>query len=294
MSELIDPKTLATLTDLELAGQIIAQGYLFGRHHGVRLGQGIEFAQYRNWQPGEGSRHIDWRRYARSDRLLVRESELETDFRMWLMLDYSASMQLGSRQGALTKSKFSRLLSAALGFLAHRQDDEMGLIGIGAHSRVMLPAQSDRNQWYRLLATLQTLDAEGTIEEADHLPANLLDTTDGSLIVAISDFYQHNSEWSLLLEKLAVGNRDVMAICLECDDEVDFPFEGATRFIDLESGEERLTEPTKVRDAYRDAREAHIDEARCRLTRNGASFIRVNIDQPFNLGVILQGHAQHG
>ena len=80
MSDGIDPRILAGITDLELAGRLIAEGYLFGRHHGQRLGEGIEFAQYRSWEPGESSRRIDWRLYARTERLFVREMVIKSTF----------------------------------------------------------------------------------------------------------------------------------------------------------------------------------------------------------------------
>jgi len=138
----IYPATLASIDDLELAGKMLATGYLFGRHLGQRHGPGYEFAQYRAWQPGDSSRTVDWRLYARSQRLNVRESELETDQRLWIILDTSASMDFASPGGALNKFSYARTLAAALGYLAHQQGDELGLVSLGQCCRVQVPASA--------------------------------------------------------------------------------------------------------------------------------------------------------
>jgi uncharacterized protein (DUF58 family) len=285
MSDGIDPRDLAAITDLELAARLIAEGYLFGRHHGHRLGAGTEFAQYRSWEPGESSRLIDWRLFARTDRLFVREAELETDFRLWLLLDTSASMSQRSEQGHLSKFQSARLLAAALGFVAQRQDDEMGLIEIGDIARVRLPAEAGRRQWYRLLALLEQLIPLGQVQPTDHLPANLLEVTQGSLIVALSDFYQRDGEWVELLKRLATGNREVLALCLECQDEIDLGHQGAVRFEDLESGNSVLSIPDEVRISYRERREDWLQETEHQLQGSGIQFARFNVDQPMDLAL---------
>jgi len=282
MNEALDPRLLAGIDDLELAARLIAEGFLFGRHHGQRLGQGIEFAQYRSWEPGESSRRVDWRLFARTDKLFVREAELEADFRVWLLLDTSASMAMRSESGAMDKFHFARLLAAALGHVAHRQDDEIGLIGIGDDSRVLLPAEAGRTQWYQLLTLLNRLAPLGRIETGDHLPANLLDATQGSLVVALSDFYQDTDELQDLLARLATGNRDVLALCLECQDEIDLPMTGPVRFQGLESGLTVQSMPEQVRDRYRQRREDWLAQLRSDCLRRGIAFERVNVDRPLD------------
>ena len=282
---LIDPADLARLDDLELAGRLIAQGYLLGRHQGRRLGPGMEFAQYRPYDPGEHAGQIDWRRFARDGRLLVRQSELEADFRVWLILDCSASMRMQSADGPLSKFRFASMLAAGLGYLAHRQNDELGLITVGEEPKLALMAQSDRTQWHRLLVQLDRLQATGSVEQSLRLPSNLLDATEGSLIVAISDYYQESTEWSSLLSRLAPGNRDLVAVCLECQDELELRYSGPTRFVDLETGRERLTDPDSVRDGYRERREAYLAQFASRMAASGIRFLRCNVDQPMDLAM---------
>ena len=285
MSGLIDPQALAKIQDLELAGRLIAEGYLFGLQHGSRMGHGIEFAQYRNWEPGEESRYVDWRLFARTEKMFVRQSELDTDFRLWLLLDYSASMRQKSIAGALSKFEYAKFLAAGLGYLAQHQNDELGLIGMGADSRVFLPAESGRDQWYRLLAELERMEPAGQVAQSGNLPANLLDATEGSLVIAISDFYQQDSEWVTPLRKLSLGNREVIGVCLECQDEIDFDFSGSRRFVDLESGASVTTQSEQVRESYRDSREAFLQDIETRLSGSGIDFERFNIDQPMDLAL---------
>jgi uncharacterized protein (DUF58 family) len=282
MSGLIDPSALAGIQDLELAGRLIAEGYLSGLHPGARLGHGIEFAQYRSWEPGEESRFIDWRLFARTEKMFVRQSELDTDFRLWLLLDYSASMQQKSVDGALSKFEYARFLAAGLGYLAQHQNDQLGLIGLGSDSRVFLPAESGRDQWYRLLTELERMSPVGQIEPSGHLPANLLDATEGSLVIAISDFYQLDSEWVNLLQKLTVGNREVIAVCLECQDELQFEFAGSRRFVDPESRASVSSQSDLVRESYLEARESFLQDIKTRLAGSGIEFVRFNVDQPMD------------
>ncbi len=289
--EVIDPATLAAIGDLELAGRMLATGYLFGRHLGQRHGPGFEFAQYRAWQPGDSSRSVDWRLYARSERLSVRESELETDQRLWLLLDTSASMDFASPGGALNKFGYACRLAAALGYLAQQQGDELGLITLASDCRLRVPASAGRLQWYRVLAALRDLRCGGRLGEAAlasgepielRLPEGFSDASEGALIVVLSDFYQHETELTDLLGRLANGSRDVRAVCLETAAERELPYRGVVRLQDPESGAERFTDPGQTRAAYRAARQAYFEELRHTLLGRGVRFERFNVDEPLD------------
>ncbi|MEM7705159.1 MAG: DUF58 domain-containing protein [Pseudomonadota bacterium] len=289
--EVINPATLAAIDDLELAGRMLATGYLFGRHLGQRHGPGFEFAQYRAWQPGDSSRSVDWRLYARSERLSVRESELETDQRLWLLLDTSASMDFASPGGALNKFAYACRLAAALGYLAQQQGDELGLITLASDCRLRVPASAGRLQWYRVLGAMRDLRCAGSLGDVSsidgnptelRLPQGFSDASEGALIIVLSDFYQHHGELSDLLGRLANGGRDVRAVCLETEAERTLPYRGVVRLRDPESGVERFTDPAQTRAAYRASRQSYFDELRRTLLGRGVNFERFNVDEPLD------------
>lgn len=278
----IDPHTLARLGNLEITGRTIATGYLHGRHLGQRHGPGTEFSQYRTWQPGDPRRSVDWRLFARTGQLHVREAELETDLRLWLVLDTSASMGVRTPGAPLTKLGFALRLAAALGFLAQQQGDELGLVEMGRQTAVRLPPAAGRDQWYRLLGALDSLDAGGDLVGAESLPLTLLDASEGALIFVLSDFYQQTGELLQNVARLALGNRDLRALCLECEVETRFDLGGARRLRDPESGEIVMTQPPRVRAQYLASRESYLNQVAREIAAAGGRFGRFSVDRPLD------------
>src|ERR1043166_8651750 len=122
----LDMRLLADLPNLTLQARYVVQGFLSGRHRSPQKGSSVEFAEYRDYQAGDDLRRVDWRLYGRTDRLHVKQYEEETQLRVFLVMDTSASMDFRSRDGLLRKIEFARLVLAALGMLAHRQSDAFG------------------------------------------------------------------------------------------------------------------------------------------------------------------------
>ena len=129
MNRFVTARTLALVRDLELAARIAVDGTMLGRHTSRRAGAGLEFSQYRSYQPGDDPRRIDWKLLGRSDRYFVREAEAETSLTVRLLLDATGSM--GHEEAGVTKLDYARFLTAALALLAHRQGDAVGLYLLG-------------------------------------------------------------------------------------------------------------------------------------------------------------------
>ncbi|MEM9530758.1 MAG: DUF58 domain-containing protein [Pseudomonadota bacterium] len=283
MNTVIDAATVAAIEDLELAGEALATGYLFGRHAGLRYGPGFEFAQYRAFQPGDSSRSVDWRLYARTDRLSVREAELETDQRVWLVLDTSASMGISPAGGPLTKLDLACRLAAAVGYLAQRQGDQLALMTLDAGGcRVRLAPGAGRAHWYQSLALLDQIQPRGQLKSPLQPPAHFDDLTDGALILVLSDFYQQSTELTDLLTAMAAGHRDVRALCLETDAEKYLQFRGVVRLEDPETGARVLTDPQLTGDSYRANRESYLAGVAASVRAAGGAFHRFSVDAPLD------------
>ena len=156
MERFIDPRTLARVKNLPLIAKTVADGFLHGLQQSHQRGVGIEFSQYRAYEPGDPLSRIDWKLFARSDRYFVREAERESEIAMWFVLDASASMNLASesRPGAWTKFEYARHLLATLSYIGQQQGDHVGMLALSGDQQHLLPPASGERHWHRLLKQL--------------------------------------------------------------------------------------------------------------------------------------------
>lgn len=245
--DLIPADVRSRLKDLRLTARraIGAQG--IGLHHSRSRGAGLEFAQYRAYEPGDELRQIDWKLYARSDRFFVREAERESPLTVWSVLDATASMD--QRDGAHgTRFDAARALAACIAELALRQGDRSGVIVLhGQGVRLVAPGHGAR-QRDQLLLALHGLRAEGAFPSAERLAPVWERIGAGDLVMMLSDWF--DEAMVALAERLASARREVLAIQLLTTEERDFPFTGGHRFRDQETGEELLGDGAALRAEY--------------------------------------------
>jgi uncharacterized protein (DUF58 family) len=278
--DLIPADVRSRLKDLRLTARraIGAQG--IGVHHSRSRGAGLEFAQYRAYEPGDELRQIDWKLYARSDRFFVREAERESPLTVWIVLDATASMtQRDGERG--TRFDAARRLTACIAELALRQGDRFGLLVLhGDGVRLVSPGNGAR-QRDQLLLALHGLTAGGTFPAADKLAPVWERIGAGDLVLALSDGF--DEAMIALIERLAAARREVLAIQLLTAEERDFPFTGGHRFRDPETGEELLGDAAALRNDYlqRFADAQRLLDAR--LDASGIRHARYYTDQPLDL-----------
>jgi uncharacterized protein (DUF58 family) len=278
--DLIPADVRSRLKDLRLTARraIGAQG--IGVHHSRSRGAGLEFAQYRAYEPGDELRQIDWKLYARSDRFFVREAERESPLTVWIVLDATASMtQRDGERG--TRFDAARRLTACVAELALRQGDRFGLLVLhGDGVRLVSPGNGAR-QRDQLLLALHGLTAGGTFPAADKLAPVWERIGAGDLVLALSDGF--DEAMIALIERLAAARREVLAIQLLTAEERDFPFTGGHRFRDPETGEELLGDAVALRADYlaRFADAQRLLDAR--LDASGIRHARYYTDQPLDL-----------
>lgn len=253
----IDFGALASLPSLPVRARFLVDCFLTGRHRSPFKGSSPEFAEYRGYQTGDDVRQIDWRLYARSDRLAVKQFEDESQLRIWLALDLSASLRYASRSGLLTKFDFARTVLAATALLARRQNDAVGLALIGkADERgggeicdVLRPGTSPAHH----AALFNRLDAPpltraAAVESALHRLAAVLPR--GSLLVIASDFYADLPELAGALHVLRSQRVDVIGLQVLDPMEVEFAGNLAGRFVDLETGAALPLNSAACREGY--------------------------------------------
>ncbi|MCH9006919.1 DUF58 domain-containing protein, partial [candidate division KSB1 bacterium] len=254
----LDPKILSKISGMELRARTVVEGFIYGLHRSPYRGFSVEFAEYREYAPGDDTRFIDWKVYARSDRYYLKEFEEETNLSCHILLDASASMSYGS--GGLSKLEYGSYLAASLGYLIFQQRDGVGLMTFDNKITQFIPARNKRGH---LLSILRYLDKLELGQKTDlSLPLHQIAETIGKkgLMILISDLLDEPESLLQGLQHIRFKGHDVILFHIMDDAELSFPFENATRFLDMEGDSEYLAIPAMVRDSYLTKLNAHIEE----------------------------------
>lgn len=278
----IDPKTLARVKDLPLVARTVAEGFLHGIQPSHQRGVGIEFSQYRAYEPGDDPGRIDWKLYARSDRYFIREAERESEIGTWFVIDCSHSMTQRSEDGAWSKFDYARYLVATLSWMAQRQGDPFGLLSLNEQSSELLPLGTGERHWHRLLTRLHALVPGDAFPDLAQLDRHLARLQAPGLVFILSDFHQLTDEIHALVRRVSNARNEVEAMALRCEDELSFPWHGPVRFEDLETGETVLVSAGAARSTWLDALDAYDERLRVSLSAIGVTLNTFNTDQPLD------------
>ena len=246
----LDLALLADLPSLELQARYMIEGFLAGRHRSPQKGSSVEFAEYRDYQLGDDLRRVDWRLYGRTDRLHIKQYEEETQLRVFVVLDTSASMDFRSRPGVLSKAEFARIILAALGLLAQRQGDAFGLGLAGRELTDFLRARASVPHWRTFVGRLDVVKTGGSTALARSLEdlAELIPPR--SMVAIASDFYEETPRLEAALRRLRYDRHDLLGLHVVDPQEVDFDLETGGRFVDAETGAELKLNAAAVRRGY--------------------------------------------
>jgi uncharacterized protein (DUF58 family) len=243
-----DPKVLAKLKNLYLRARVVVDGVMVGIHPSRAKGLSSEFEEHREYSPGDDVRHIDWKAYGKFDRYSIKEYRETTNLKAYILLDASSSMSYGS--DGWSKFEYGSTLTASLAYLMLKQQDAVGLITFSNRIEKMIPPMATPGHLFAILKEL-----EDSITRGETSSGPVLQELAGSLkrrgfIILISDLLDKPEEVMRGLKQLRSKGNDVMVFHLLDRDELEFPFEQPTLFIDLEEDMKLLTNPQDVRPAY--------------------------------------------
>ncbi len=275
----LDPRVLAGLGDLVLAARTVVDGFMYGVHPSRMRGPGMEFSQYRSYQPGDDPRRLDWKLYGRSDRYFVRETETETSLTIRLVLDASRSM--AHEEDGLTKFDYARLLTAALAFLSERQGDAVGLVVLNDQRMATIPPQRGHQHLHRLLHRLEGLEPRGRWPDwrtAEH--AVVHGGSGRGLTVILTDFHQQAEEIFRVVRRITTLRHETLVMHLMGRRERDLDWHGAMAFEDLETGAHIEVDADRARASYQEAQSRELGRIRHQLEDRGARFETLIMDQP--------------
>ncbi len=277
---LLPPTTLASLANLELVARTAVHGFLTGLHRSPHFGFSQEFREYRAYAEGDDPRFVDWNVYARTDRTYIRRYEGETNTRLMILLDASASMGYASGAGVVSKLQYAKFLGAALAYLAARQHDPVGLIVFDDKLRQVRPARSGNLQ--PVIHTLDQVTAGGGTDLDVSFAGFREHLTRRSLVALISDLYCKPEVMTRAIQPLAVRGHDVMIFQVLDPQELKPHWDESVVLEDVETRASLNVSPEFLERRYRQRLEEHLDGLRNVAAATGAHYALLPSDQPLD------------
>jgi uncharacterized protein (DUF58 family) len=280
----LDPAIIARLGTIDLKARTIVEGFLTGLHRSPYKGFSVEFAEYRQYLPGDDLATLDWKVFARSDKHFVKKYEEETNLTCHLLLDVSRSMGYGS--GEITKLQYASYLTGALAYLMHRQRDSFGLIEFDDSIAALLPASARAGHLRAVLLALERVKMGTRTNVAKPLHDLAAAVRKRGMVVLVSDLLDDPAAVLEGLKHFRFRGTDVIVFHILDPFELKFPFEQAARFRDLETDEEVAAVPGSIRDDYIEKIQGLIAFYRKELGLAGIDYCLLETSQPLELGLM--------
>jgi len=277
----LDPALLARLGPLQVRARKVMEGVLTGLHKSPHHGQSVEFAEHKEYAPGDEIKHIDWRAFAKLDKYYVKRFEMETNLRALLVIDASGSMAYG--RGAMSKLQYASVCAGALAYLLSRQGDQVGLCvagdgGTAEGVREFLPFASSPTHVQELLRMLEGSQGKGPTL----LPAALDFTAEKAgrraLVIVLSDLFDATEQSVPALKMLRSRRHDVLLLQTLDREELDFPFDDPTRFLSMEDDRQIEAQPRQIRESYLVEMRRFLESTRKELARADVEVEQISTD----------------
>jgi len=252
LSDRFDPKLLAALEGLDFKARYVMEGFLSGLHDSPFHGFSVEFSDYRNYQPGDDLRHLDWRLYARNDRLCIKRYMQETNVRFYVVCDTSASMRYRGSSAWGSKLECAKVLASALTWFLLKQNDAAGMVTLDSATGLpefIRPSQRP-NQFGLMLRQLEQLQPAGGAALSQLITHAVRLVHRRSVILFFSDLLEPSDQVELGLKQLRFHGHEVIIFQVLDRDEIEFPFDESRVFEDLETGARRVVTPSAAREKY--------------------------------------------
>lgn len=282
---LADPQTLARIARLELRARQVVEGVISGMHKSPHRGSSVEFAQHRDYVPGDEIRHIDWKVYARSDRYHIKQFEEETNLKATLVLDSSASMDYKGENSPLSKREYGSIVAAAIASLLLRQRDGVGLAQFDAGVRQFIPPSSTSAHYKMLLETLERKESRPKTGLGDTFHDLAERIKRRGLLIVLSDLFGDPDDILRGLQHFRHRKHEVIVFQILDKDELTFPFRDSAVFEGMEGEEPLMAEPNALRREYLNA----FNEFTATLKRGcrelDMDYIQLPTDQPVDIAL---------
>jgi len=278
IKDLLKPEILNTVSGLELIARIIVEGFMSGSNKSQSVGSGQEFSQYRSYEPGDDLRQLDWKMYARSERYYIKQAEIETNITVKFIIDASESMAYD--ENGISKLQYTKILTAALAYLARKQSDTYGLFTVNNKEIHAIRPRFEQQQFIRFLNALVNLKSEGTWKRDSGLE-QLFDHHGKEMIIFFTDLYDESEDLLRFISRLKTPRNEVIVFHIMGKHETDLDYNGSFTFEDLETGVQVKADTTLQQKAYVEKLKEWIRKSRMWMLEKHISYQLVMMDDPF-------------
>ncbi|MCH7816369.1 MAG: DUF58 domain-containing protein [Proteobacteria bacterium] len=276
----LDPNVLAGLDNLQMRARVAVEGFLSGLHKSPHRGFSVEFSDYRHYQQGDDMRHVDWKLYARTEKFYIKQYEDETNVRCVILLDTSASMAYSS--AGMSKLDYGVTLASALAYFIMRQRDAVGLITFDDRVNDYIPPKCRQPHLMQILRTLAKVRPGRTTDVVKPLTDLAASLRKKSMVILITDMLDDEQRIVKTLQNMRAMGNDVIAFHIMDDAELEFPFNEASEFIDMESNESYITSPAAIRNAYLENLNDFLSYCKKQCQRSGVDYCLLNTSHPLD------------
>lgn len=244
----LDPAVVSKLAGMELKARLVVEGFIVGLHKSPYHGFSVEFAEHRQYMPGDDVKHIDWKVYGKSDRFYIKQFEEETNLKGYILLDASASM--GYKSNGISKFEYGSYFAAALSYLMLRQQDAPGLLVYDQQIRAYIPPRGARSHINNILKQLEKTQPSSKTDAAIAFHELAERIKRRGLIVVISDLFDEPERMLAGLKHFRHHKHEVIVFQILDPFERNFGYRAEARFKDMETGQMLLTNPYQIRKEY--------------------------------------------
>ncbi len=276
----LDPETLQKISSLDLVARQVVEGVRVGMHRSPLRGFSTEFAQHRQYVPGDDLKHIDWRVYGRTGRYYLKQYEAETNFTANLLLDASSSMRFSS--GSVSKLEYAKFMAAALAYLIVEQRDSAGLGVFDSRLRTYIEPKGKMSVIRDIADSLENVEDQPRTDVAGILHEFARRMPRRGFVILFSDLFDHVDQFLKGLDHLRFGGHNVVVFHLLDPHELTFPFDGSVRFRGLELDGQVTTQPRRIRQAYLGELQAFLQQVRRACERSMVDYYLVDTSKPLD------------
>jgi len=280
---ILTPDIISRLNNLSLKARFVVEGFIVGLHKSPYHGFSVEFSEHRAYGAGDEIRHVDWKLWGKTDRFFIKQFEEETNLKSYLLVDQSLSMTYKSKK--MTKLEYAQILAASLGYLMLKQQDAVGLTLFDDRIRVNIPARSKRSHLNIILSQMQNIIAgpETTIAPILHKTAEAIKKR--GLIILISDLFDDPDKVLSGLQHFRYKGHEVIVFHVLDPQELTLDFTQRTRFRDMESGEEIVTDPWHIQSDYQKSMEQFCDYIKSNCRQKNIDYVQLSTDLPLDMAL---------
>jgi len=282
--DLLKPEIINSVSGLSLIARMIVDGQLAGLHNSRRVGQGMEFSQYRGYEPGDDLRLLDWKMLARSGRYYIKQAEVDTHVSVKFIVDASKSME--HTENELSKMEYTRVLVAALAYLSQQQSDAVGLFALNDQRLQTVYPKGQKQHFNRLLLELINMESAGKWPENTMELEKLHDRSRKELLFFITDLYENNHELTNFVKRMKTARNEVVLLHIMGKQELEFDYKGTITFEDLERDTRIKINAKEAKKKYLTELNKYVNSIKEEMLAAGITYELLRLNDP--VGETLQ------